>query len=98
MCPTPQPLLTGSVSEEISQTGAPGEKILKQPEKVKKTNLQDQMVFTGELHGNPKRKVLHWYPPRGANLLFKASCVEGLEAVDVMQNATAVSRESSLKK
>lgn len=90
-------LLSGSMSEEISQTEVSIEKIFKQTDKVNKTNLQDQMVFTQELHGNPKRKLLNCYPLCRANLLFKSARVKRIEAVNTMQNETAVSRDGLLK-
>lgn len=63
-----------------------------------KTNLPDQMVFTQELYGNPKRKLLNSYPWCRANLLFKSAYLKRIEAVNVMKNETAVSRDGSLKK
>lgn len=57
MHPTLQPSLTGITPEEISQLKASVEKIFKQADKVNKTNQQEQMVFTQELNGNPKRKL-----------------------------------------
>lgn len=86
------------MSEEISQIEASVEKIFKQTDKVNKTNLQDQMVFTQELYGNPKRKLLNGFLWCRANLLFKSAYVKRIEAVNVMQNEIAVSRHSPLKK
>lgn len=47
------------------------------------------MVFTQELYGNPKRKLLNGYPQCRANLLFKSAYVKRIEAVNVMQNEIA---------
>lgn len=91
-------LLSGSMSEEISQIEVSMEKIFKQTDKVSETNLQDQMVFTQELHGNPNRKLLSCYPQYRANLLFKLAHVKRIEAVNMMQNETAVFRDGLLKK
>lgn len=93
MHPTLQPFLIENTSEERPQIEASVEKIFKQTDKVNKTNLQDQTAFTQELYGNPKRKLLNGYPRCRASLLFKSACAKRIEAVNVMQNEKAVSRE-----
>lgn len=93
MHPTLQPFLLENTAEEIPQTEASVEKIFKQTDKMNKTNLQDQTAFTQELYANPKRKLLNGYPWCRASLLFKSAYAKRIEAINVMQNGKAVSRE-----
>lgn len=94
MHPTLQPFLPKNTSEEIPQTEASVEKTFKQTDKVNKTNLQDQTAFIQGLYGNPKRKLLNGYPWCRASLLFKSAYAKRIEAVKVMQNEKAVSRQA----
>lgn len=93
MHPTLQPFLLENTSAEIPQTETSAGKIFQQTDKMNETNLQDQTAFTQELCGNPKRKLLHGYPWCRASQLFQSACAKIIEAVNVMQNEKAVSRE-----
>lgn len=93
MHPTVQPFLLKNTAEGIAQTEASVEKIFKQTDKMNKTNLQDQTAFTQELCANPKRKLLKGYSWCRASLLFKSAYAKRIEAINVMQNEKAISRE-----